>query len=271
MKVYLMTDMEGVCGVLDHDNWVTFDGKYYEEGKRLLTLEVNAAIEGFFSEGATDILVADGHGYGGINNLLLDKRVLYQRGFHGPFPFGLDRTFDAMAWVGQHAKAGTPYAHIAHTGWFNVLDCSINGVSVGEFGELAFLGDYLGVTPVFGAGDEAFTKEASSLVQGIETVAVKKGLIPGAGDEFDCEGYRNRNIAAIHMHPEKAREKIFKGASEAMKKFREKKYSFSMPKISGPYRMETRYRPNSNKPAHRTFREDDNDLVAMMNSAEKQF
>ncbi|NLO35568.1 MAG: M55 family metallopeptidase, partial [Clostridiaceae bacterium] len=125
VKIYIMTDMEGVCGVLDHDNWVRVDSRYYEKGKKLLTLEVNAAIEGFFSEGATEILVADGHGCGGVNNLLLDRRALYQRDFPGPYPFGLDKTFAVMAWIGQHAKAGTPYAHIAHTGWFDVLDCTI--------------------------------------------------------------------------------------------------------------------------------------------------
>ena len=271
MKVYIMTDMEGVCGVLDHDNWVRVDSRYYEEGKKLLTLEVNAAIEGFFSEGATEILVADGHGCGGVNHLLLDRRVLYQRGFPGPYPFGLDKTFSVMAWIGQHAKAGTPYAHIAHTGWFDVLDCTINGLSVGEFGELALLGAYFGVTPVFGSGDEAFAKEASDLVQGIETVAVKQGLFPGSGDDFDCEGYRNRNIAAVHKHPEQARELIYAGAARALQKFREAKDQFQVPRILPPYRMETFYRPNGNKPARRTFREDKDDLIAMMNKPETPF
>lgn len=271
MKIFIMTDMEGVCGVLDHDNWVSFDGRYYEEGKKLLTLEINAAIEGFFSAGATEIVVADGHGCGGVSNLLLDKRVLYQRGFPGPYPFGLDNTFDAMAWIGQHAKAGTAYAHIAHTGWFDVLDCRINGLSVGEFGELALLGAYLGVTPVFGSGDEAFAKEAAAFAAGIETVAVKKGLNPGSGDEYDCEGYRNRSIAAIHKHPEKARELIFEGAVKSLQKFKAAKDRFKVPRIMPPYRMETIYRPNGNKPAHRAFREDSDDLIAMMNKTESLF
>ena len=39
MKIFIMTDMEGVAGVLDHDTWVTPQGRYYEAGKRLLTLE----------------------------------------------------------------------------------------------------------------------------------------------------------------------------------------------------------------------------------------
>ena len=66
-KVYIMTDMEGVAGVLDFENWCKPESRYYELGKELLTLEVNAAIEGFSRGGATEFLVADGHGYGGIN------------------------------------------------------------------------------------------------------------------------------------------------------------------------------------------------------------
>jgi D-amino peptidase len=138
MKIYIMTDIEGVCGVVNFDDWALPQGRYYEEGKKLLTMEVNAAIEGFFAAGATEILVADGHGLGAINNILLDHRVSFLRGpVPGPYPFMLDETFDAIAWVGQHAKAGTECAHMAHTGSLNVIDYKINGISVGEFGQIA--------------------------------------------------------------------------------------------------------------------------------------
>lgn len=81
MKIYIMTDMEGVAGVIDRENYVMFESRYYELGKELLTKEVNAAIEGFFEAGAREILVADGHGSGAINQLLLDPRVDLIRGF----------------------------------------------------------------------------------------------------------------------------------------------------------------------------------------------
>ena len=71
MRVYVMTDMEGVCGVQDSENWCEPSGRYYEQGRELLTREVNAAVEGFLEAGATDVLVADGHGYGGILPSLL--------------------------------------------------------------------------------------------------------------------------------------------------------------------------------------------------------
>lgn len=270
MRIFIVTDMEGVAGVINHDDWVMPASRNYQEGRRLLTLEVNAAVEGFFAAGATEVLVADGHGAGGIDQSCLDPRTLLQRGFPGPYPFGLDRSFDAMAWVGQHAKAGTPFAHIAHTGWFNVLDCRVNGVSVGELGELAYCGAVLGVRSIFASGDEALTKEAASLLPGIETVSVKRGLTPGSGDEYDAEGYRNRNLAAVHLHPQKARELIRAGAERALRRFAAKRDSFPLAKLEAPFRREVRYRPNGSTPAYRAAAEHATDFIAMMNGPERK-
>ena len=80
MKILIMTNMEGVAGVLNHDDWVLPGGRFYAKGLRLLTEEVNAALEGFFSAGAEEILVVDGHGAGGIDPETLDERALLLRG-----------------------------------------------------------------------------------------------------------------------------------------------------------------------------------------------
>ena len=71
-KIYIMTDMEGVAGVIDFENWCGPSGRYYELAKELLTLEVNSCIEGLFEGGVEEIIVLDGHGPGGINIKLLD-------------------------------------------------------------------------------------------------------------------------------------------------------------------------------------------------------
>ena len=75
ISVYIMTDMEGVAGVLDFEQWTSPESRYYDLGKEFLTLEVNAAIEGFARGGAAEFLVADGHGHGAINPKLLDARA----------------------------------------------------------------------------------------------------------------------------------------------------------------------------------------------------
>ncbi|NMB98318.1 MAG: M55 family metallopeptidase [Clostridiaceae bacterium] len=266
MKIYIMTDMEGVAGVIDRQNYTLFDSRYYELGKELLTKEVNAAIEGFFEAGANEILVADGHGYGAINQLLLDPRVELIRGFPDPWPFGLDASFDAVAWVGQHAKASTPYAHLAHTGSHHVIDSSINGVSVGEFGQLAMCAASLGVRSIFGAGDKAFTKEAEALIKGIVTVAVKRGIKAGTGEECTFEEYKDRNIAAIHLHPEKARQLIREGAKKALSKFKADREAFELLDIKPPYKMITKYRPAGGKQGFTEIKEHPDSIIKMMNT-----
>jgi len=265
MKIFIMTDMEGVCGVVNHDDWVMPTGRYYADGQRLLAGEVNAAAEGFLEAGATEIVVVDGHGAGGIVPEQLHKRTSYVRVFW--YPFAIDDSFHAAAWIGQHAKAGTPFAHIAHTGWFDVLDAQINGVSVGEFGQLALCAAEVGVPSIFGAGDDAFAKEAAALLPGIETATTKWGLTPGAGDECSYEDYRKRNLSARHLHPERARELIREGAYRALTRLREQPDSFSRLQFTPPFREVTRVRPTADTPARILVREHPASVTAMLNSA----
>jgi D-aminopeptidase len=210
-------------------------------------MEVNAAAEGFFSAGATEILVSDGHGAGGIQPELLDRRLLLLRGYPTGYPCGLTSDYDCVAWIGQHAKAGTPYAHIPHTGNHYVIDLAINGISIGELGQLAMCAGILGVKPVLATGDNAACMEAKSLLPGIETVSVKEGLMPGGGDECTFEEYNSRNIAAVHKSPEIARELIREGAFRALGRFIENPDSFSDLKTEAPYEKVVVYRPGGGK------------------------
>jgi len=176
MRIYLVTDLEGVCGVMNFAGWCMPESRYYEMAKQLLTAEVNAAIEGFLAGGATEVAVLDGHGYGGIRGELLHPAAELMRVWPGQWPFLLDeRAYDGVAWVGQHAKAGTPFAHLAHTGNFDCRDDAINTTSVGEFGRIALCAGELGIRVLFASGDRAFTEEAQALAPGVETVAVKRG------------------------------------------------------------------------------------------------
>lgn len=243
-----MTDLEGVAGVIDSENWCSPEGRYYETAKELLTREVNAAVNGFFDGGAEEIVVADGHGPGAMNGLLLDPRAQLMRGWPEGFPLELDESYDAVAWIGQHAKAGTEYAHLAHTQNFGMLDYSINGISVGEFGQVAFCAMELGVRPLFGSGDLAFTAEAETLSPGIETVAVKYGTTPGTGATCTAEEYRGRNKAAVHLSPESSRQQIYEGALRAITQVREGT-QIGLPSLKPPYEASVERRPAADKPA----------------------
>ena len=250
MKLYIMTDMEGVAGVQDFPNWASppergGPGRYYELGRELLTREINAAVEGFLGGGTDEIVVADGHGSGGINPILLDSRVRLMRGWPRGWPLELDESYDAVAFVGQHAKAGTTHAHLAHTQSLRYIDLSVNGVSIGEFGQFALCAAELGIPTIFGSGDEAFCAEAEALTPGIVTVVVKRGLQPKDGRELDAKAYERHNAAALHLHPQAARAAIQVGAREAALRFSRSPASFPLRKLNAPFERMVLFRPDN--------------------------
>jgi len=266
MKIMIMTDMEGCAGILNHDDWVTPEGRYYEKGKRLLTEEVNAALAGFFEAGAGEVVVIDGHGYGGIDPELLDERALLSRGAPKPaWPWGLDKTFDALAFVGQHAKAGTPYSHITHTGWFNCIDRTINGISIGEYGNMALCAMELGIPTILACGEKALAEEAAALTPGVVTVSVKHGVLPDGLDALDCDAYRKAKLSAIHLSPMKARKLIKEGAFQALLKLKQQPEAFSSPKLTPPYVLEAKFRANGEKPAHVCRQEHPDSIIGLLN------
>ncbi len=266
IKVYIMTDMEGVAGILDSEHWCKLESRYYDLGKEFLTLEVNAAIEGFARAGATEFLVADGHGWGGINPKLLDPRAELARNWAPPpYPFSLERGVHFAAWVGQHAMSRTEFAHLAHTGNMGVFETTINGQPVGEFGEMAACASQLGVRTIFGAGDLAFTKEARALVPGIETVAVKRGATSGRGDECDAVAYAKRNLAAVHLQPERARRLILAGAERALTRAKADK-RFGIVALKPPYERVTILRPQGDQPKRVGRSSHADDVIALMNA-----
>ena len=112
-----MTDLEGPAGV---NRWIqTREGETPEKraAMRLLTAEVNAAVEGIHqSDRDADVLVYDGHGTGGILFEEISPRaqvVMHGQGMK--LPCCLDPSFGALMFVGQHAMAGTPNAPLCHS------------------------------------------------------------------------------------------------------------------------------------------------------------
>ncbi len=177
-KVYISVDMEGISGVNGSDQ-TSAGGAEYGRARKLMAEDANAAIRGAFDAGATEVVVNDSHG--GQRNLLpedLDPRVrLISHSFkrHGMME-GLDDTFDAVIFIGYHAKADAPRGVFAHTGSGVVRDLQINGVSVGEGGMNAALAAWYGVPVVMVSGDDVAVEEVKALVPGIHGVAVKRAI-----------------------------------------------------------------------------------------------
>jgi len=266
MKLYIQTDMEGAAGIMNVDDYLGPSGCYYEKARRLVTMEVNAAVRGFAEGGFDEIVVADGHGAGAIDIELLDSRALLMRGWPTRWPLLLDESYDAIAFVAQHAKAGTEYAHIPHTQWFGYIDLSINGVSVGEYGQFVLCADELDIPVIFGSGDAAFCREAKELTPWVETVEAKQGTAPGKGDELDHDAYGHSHEAAIHRHPEVVRREIERAAMRAARRFMSDPGSFGRVGLKPPYRAVARFRKVRESEPHEVVREHPSSIAELLNS-----
>ena len=262
MKIYIVTDLEGVAGVINFDDYCTPEGRYYEVARELLTMEVNAAIEGLIEAGGDEFLVADGHGYGGINPLLLHPSAKLLAGRPISYPFGCDETFDAAVIIGQHAKANTDGGHLCHTGSFEVEDLTINDISLGELGCNMLFAAYFGVPTILVSGDKAACEEALSLVPNIETAPVKEGIKRGSASGLTREENKLFNGAAIHLHPRKARELIKEKAKRALERIDEIKPFW----IEPPYELVKKLRPTKDGKPARIGRVKANDLIELLNS-----
>ena len=245
MRIYIITDLEGVNGVLNFNDWCVPEGSRNEVACKFLTEEVNATVDGFFAGGATEVIVLDGHGSGGsIRGEYLDKRAALQRGSKD-FPVMNDNV-DAIAFVGQHAKAGTANAHLAHTQTEEAVDFRINGISIGEFGQFAYAYSELNIPTIFAAGDLAMTYEAQTLVPGIFTVAVKEGFnVPQDGTR-SADDLFSHESAALHYPRLQVLEKIRKQSMLAAEKFLQHPESFTITPLPGKtYTVTAEYRPTA--------------------------
>ncbi len=267
MKIVVMTDMEGVAGVLNHDDWVLPGGRFYAKGVRLLTEETNAAVRGFFSAGAKEIVVVDGHGAGGIDPETLDERALLLRGCpEHVWPWGLDKSFAGLAFVGQHAKAGTPYSHITHTQGFNYIDLRVNGISIGEYGQLALCAAEVGVPTILACGEEALCREAGALTPGVVTVSGKRGLLPDGLDHLDTESYRKAKLSAVHKSPKCVRSLIQEAAKAAIQRLNTNPKGFCYPPLTPPFTRSIRFRRDAEVAPYETADEHLDSMIALMNA-----
>jgi D-amino peptidase len=117
MKVFISFDMEGVAGIVDWSQCIP-PGRPYEDGRRLLLGEVNAAIDGALAAGATEIVCNDSHG--AMNNLdpeLLHGQATYVSGRHKPLYMmqGLEAGADVVFMVGYHGSISGESSILSHT------------------------------------------------------------------------------------------------------------------------------------------------------------
>jgi D-amino peptidase len=226
LKIYIVTDMEGISLVFNWDQ-VTQGNPVYPRYQKILTAEVNAAIEGALSAGATTIIVNDGHGGSrGDYNLLwegLHSSIEIVRMDEGILT-GLDETFDAMLLVGHHAMEGTPNAILAHTQSREKWEAYfINGKMYGEIGQLALIAGGFGVPVAYVNGDFAAVEEARTLLgEDLPATIIKWGQPQGTPRS---------------LHPLEAVSRIREDVEKALKLSQRQAFYFP-----GPYKITVKYK-----------------------------
>ncbi len=227
-KVLIVTDMEGVGGVNNADEQLLPGQRRYEESRRLLTGEVNAAVEGAVEAGASEVVIWDGHD--GSRTLAIDEIHAKARLIQGkPTPpdyYLAEKLYDGILFVGQHAMAGAKGGVLAHSQSFSVQNIFLNGKPVGEIGQEAAIAGYFSIPVIMLAGDQAACDELLALQPKAETVAVKR--LAGSG-------------STLSLSHTEARARIRAAARRAVARIRE----FTPWKIEGPVEMKFEYRSDA--------------------------
>jgi D-amino peptidase len=220
--------MEGISGVAIGKHCNSAEGDY-QRFRRLMTKDVNAAIEGAASAGATEFLVADSHG--SMTNILveeLDPRAELISGSNRHFcqMEGVDTGYDAAFFIGYHGREGGPDAVINHTVMgVAVTELRCNGKVVGETGLNAGLAGAFGVPVVLVAGDNVVAEEAREILGDVETAVTKYAI--------------DRHAARL-LSIQTAQNAIREKAAEAVR--RVKKAEFKPYTVQGPITFEVTFK-----------------------------
>ncbi len=207
MKVFISCDMEGISGI---SSWYLASRKQaaYQEGRRLMTAEVNVAVAACFDAGAKEVWVRDAHS--SAHNIIvdqLDERATLIAGWPEPSAMvgEIDDSFDACILLGYHSMAGTRDGLMCHTMTERLKGVRVNGVAVGELGIAALNAGAHGVPVVAVTGDAAVCREAQQLMPWVKTATVKWALAREAARLLPLAEARRRVAEAVGAGIEAAR------------------------------------------------------------------
>ena len=180
----MVTDMEGVSGIFDTElQCLPYQSPRWEESRKLLTGEINAAVDGLFEGGATEVVVWDGHSSGqNLSMADIHPRARLLTGGTVSPTLELDSSYSALIFIGQHALAGTDRGILSHTyDSQNIQNISVNQRPTGEIGAIVMLAGARAIPAIMLAGDTAACKELRQLVPNAECAEVKSGVSRTAG------------------------------------------------------------------------------------------
>ncbi len=225
-KVFISVDMEGIWGVVAAEQ-TTATSPEYGAARKWMAEDVNAVVAGLLEAGAGDIVVNDSHG--SMRNIVADTlnpKVSLISGSPKPLSMmqGLDATFDAVVFVGYHARAGTAAATLDHTiSGGTIYSIKVNGQEMPELGLNALIAGYFKVPVIMLSGDTTTCAQAKAVLgDGLVTAAVKEAT---------------GRVAARLYPQEQARANLRNAAREALGK----KAAFQPFRVAGPYVVDVEF------------------------------
>jgi len=211
MKVFISVDMEGISGLVRWPD-VASSGIDFERNRRLMTLDANAAVEGAYDAGATEVVVEENHGVEDLCVLLMDEidaRCSVVRGAGRPTATtmaALDSECDVVLLVGHHACAGSNPGIMAHTIYYGKFQSvRLAGQPVGESELFTIRAGELGVPVGLVTGDQVVAEQLRKRAPWADAVVVKRAL---------------SNVSGELIPPPRAREAIRAGARRAVERSR---------------------------------------------------
>lgn len=226
LRVYISVDIEGMEGVVSYNETLRGKGDY-ELSRRRLTKDVNAAIAAAKAEGATEILVCEGHA--DMENLLFDELDPAADLVSGAMRSSLqmqeiETGFDAMVLFGHAGGGQTVGGVLDHT--FNskkIHGLRLNGLTMNTEAVFnAAVAGHYGVPMIAVIGDRAVVNEVQAFLPDCEGIVVKEGL---------------SRFSARSIHPVRAREYIEQGVRKALRERGQKQ----LLKLTEPLTMEIDY------------------------------
>lgn len=179
VKIYVMTDLEGISGVNSAEQ-MSVDRPKYAEGRALLTREINTVARYLKEEGVDEVIFQDGHG-SGLNviwdRLSPDVDLCITGGVKNRYFEKGIKDADGVILLGYHAMAGTPDALLEHTmSSVRYQNVWLNGEKAGEVAiDAAILGD-MDIPVIMVSGDDKVCLEAKKLLPWIECACVKESM-----------------------------------------------------------------------------------------------
>lgn len=199
LKVILLYDMEGVSGATSVRHTDFGANPEYEEARKSLTADVNAAIAGLKAAGATEIIVVDGHGSGNTQgpDVLEAELRPPAKMISRDRPFDIymdsyDQSVDAIVAVAMHAGAGNPAGFLSHTYTIEDIQYKVNGTPFNETMIMAMGAARFGIPIIMVSGDDQLEKEVRRFLPWVKYASGKRAVGRTKAEPFPREEVSRR-------------------------------------------------------------------------------